>query len=210
MKKFAAAAAVLLLAAVMLAGCVSINIEGSTPSPTPKEFTRGTIDGNVYKSEYADIKFTAPDGWVYSTDEEISKLMGISADKLSDAGMKVSDEMLKLQSIYDMMAINNTTGSNVIVMYQNLSLLGASVTSEEDYLNLTKTGLDQAKVYNYEYGDITDKKIGSNTFKVLPAVMTDYNTTQYYCVRKIDKYMFGLIITLGVGEELSDALPYFS
>ena len=75
MKKFIS----LFLAIVMLAMLVGCNNVpsggGDNKGDTPKaELSRGTIDGDVYTNEYLGFKFTKPESWVYSTDEEIAAI----------------------------------------------------------------------------------------------------------------------------------------
>lgn len=52
----------------------------------------GTTEGNKYSNSFADITFTAPEGWSYMTDSE---LLAVTEDSESE----ISDE--KLQSIFD-------------------------------------------------------------------------------------------------------------
>ncbi len=215
MKKLITAAAAVLLAAVILTGCtLSVNLGGkpsASPSAATKELTRGIIEDNVYTSEYSGLKFTAPEGWVYASDEDIAEVAGIGADMLSEAGMPVTEEMMKQKDIYDMMAQDPATGSSVMVMYENLAMsLGGTKVKEERYVDQSATMMSQTDAVKYEFGDITKESLGSEEYTLLPASMPDYNGVQYYYVRKIDKYMLGIIITVFGGNDVSDIKADFS
>ena len=116
MKKWLA----LLLAAMMALALVAC---GDTPANNDndnkdndtktEEFARGSWDGNVYTNDSLNLTVTVPDGWKIATDEELAAIMGITIDSLTEQG--VSEEFLKAQNTYEMMAQDPTNGSNVIV-----------------------------------------------------------------------------------------------
>ena len=123
MKKWLA----LLLAAMMALALVAC---GDTPANNDndnkdndtkiEEFARGSWDGNVYTNDSLNLTVTVPDGWKIATDEELAAIMGITIDSLTEQG--VSEEFLKAQNTYEMMAQDPTNGSNVIVMAENLTV----------------------------------------------------------------------------------------
>lgn len=105
MKKWLA----LLLAAMMALALVAC---GDTPANNDndnkdndtktEEFARGSWDGNVYTNDSLNLTVTVPDGWKIATDEELAAIMGITIDSLTEQG--VSEEFLKAQNTYEMMA----------------------------------------------------------------------------------------------------------
>ncbi len=97
--------------------------------------TRGTVKENVYKSEFTGITFTKPDHWRYLTDEELAKTISVSIDAL-DANTFEKTAM-EYSNILDMMVINDATGLNVTIGYENLSLTNGRSVSEEEYLSAT-------------------------------------------------------------------------
>ncbi len=72
------------------------------PSYAPAPLTRGTVDGSTYVNEYADIKFVAPEGWVYCDDEELASRYGITVEELNN----YSDTRM----VFGMMCENPETG----------------------------------------------------------------------------------------------------
>ena len=225
----------LLLVVFMLAGCSEPTPQNNDPIPplgqgdgndnpdgndTPDNSDEGkgdpipgTIEGSVHTSTYTGLTFTAPEGWVYATDEEIATIMGVGADALKESGLNFSEEMLKLKAIYDMVASNTTTGSNIIAMYENLGLtIGGSRMSEEDYLKTLGSQLESAGM-GYKIGEISDVKIAGKDYKMLTAEMGDAGVKQSYYVRKMgEKYMSCFIVSLSSADATSfeDVMANFS
>jgi len=167
----------------------------------PDNLTRGAIEDNVYSSAYAGLVFTAPDGWVFATDDELADLMDLSTDAMSDAVMEFSDEALKKQVLYDMQAKDSSTGTNVLLLYENLALTGNTGISETNYLEQTIKQFEAADV-QYTFGEITETELCGQTYQMVQAEMTDYGVIQYYYARKIDKYMLCIVTSLpAAGDE---------
>lgn len=180
-------------------------------SPPKKELTRGTIEGNSYTSDYAEISFSAPDDWVYATDEEIAKIMGLSADMFAEAGLEFDREALKKSSIYDTMVQNPATGSNIVVLYENLLLItGETKMTEEQYIDNVINQFETAQIYKCVFSDIKDESLCGNQYKMLRVEMPDYNAFQYFLTRKVDKYMLSVIISVFGDDDISSILNFFA
>jgi hypothetical protein len=188
-----------LFAAAALTGC-----SGSA------KLTRGTIEGNTYTNEFGGLTFEKPESWVYATDEEIAEIMGIGADLISDPGTDFEKAMLEKQSIYDMMAQDNATGSNVIVYYENLALVvGGTKTTEDEYIELLKKGLADAAIFQYEFSDVSEQVLCGETYHVLTAKLTDIGGTQTYYVRRVGKYIQGAIVSAFGEDNVAKITGYF-
>ena len=73
--------------------------------------------------------------------------MGITIDSLTEQG--VSEEFLKAQNTYEMMAQDPTNGSNVIVMAENLTVsVGGTSYDEEAYSNVIINTLPEESAMN--------------------------------------------------------------
>jgi hypothetical protein len=202
------AAGLFLLMSCLLCGC-SI-FYAAYDNALPDNLTRGVIEDSVYSSAYAGLSFTAPEGWVYATDEELAKLMDLGADKLSEAGMEFSEEALNKQVIYDMQAKDPVTGANVLLLYENLALTGSTGITETEYIELTMKQLTDADVYQYEFGEITEAELGGQHYQTVLAEMTDYSVFQHYYVRKLDKYILCVIITLPGTDDMTTTTDCFA
>ena len=96
-----------------------------------QKFTRGTVSGSTYVNEFSGIRCELPEGWTFSTEEELSELYGEPAHY---------DENGDVVDCYDAMA-QNGNGASVLFTYENIGLLYAVEMSEEDYLSLTLESL---------------------------------------------------------------------
>lgn len=185
-----------------------------TASNSNGGLTRGIWSDSTYTSEYAGITFAMPENWISATDEQIASAMSISADIMSDAGVEVSEEMLQLQAIYDMMASDTLTGTSVLVMYENLAVVvGGTSYTERQYLEEVSKQLNTASMGS-AYDDITEETLCGNKYTVMKVELEvqDISATQYYYVRKVDKYMLGVIISVMNGDEdtAAQVLSYFA
>lgn len=194
MNKLLKSALALALATMLLTGCAI-----GTPA---KELTRGTVDKNVYTSEFAEITFTAPEGWEYADDESLAELMGVAADALSNSDLKANKEILESRSIYDAMAIN-PMAANVIFMYENLgSSVGSLTITEQNYLEIMKDNLQKANLQTYVFEDIREEKAGAHTYKAMYTQLPDLELWQLILVRKIGKYIYSINITASSRDDI--------
>lgn len=186
----------LVLVLITLAGCgnnTTNNTENNTENQTAKEaIARGVIDeNNVYTSEFAGIKFTLPEGWVYSTDEQIANMMNVGVELLNENKDNLS-KILEQTALYDMVANDQTNGTSVMVMFEK-SLLNVN---EEFYLNNVKKGLESVTELDYQITDeITTETVGGKEYKVLTATVPAYNMVQKYYVVKKGDYFVDILVT---------------
>ena len=164
-----------------------------------KTFARGEWNEKTYTSEFADVEVAVPSDWVIATDEEIATLMGLGQDELT-GGNEVANKILETKNVYDAMAQNIYTGSNIIVMYENLALsVGGASIDEKSYLNILKTQLSSTDQANYKVGDVEEVTIGDNTYYMLPTELSS-SLKQAYYVRRVGDYM-ACVLTTTVGDE---------
>lgn len=162
-----------------------------------KKLTRGTLDGNVYTNEYLGFTFTKPSGWIYATDEEIAETMNLGAELyLNDDFKKALDNS---GSIYDMMVVDNSTGTNMSVGYENLARSFSTRITVEEYIDALE---EQSKnlngisiVFPDEYDTVT---LGEKEYtRVICNVTSNgIKMQQIYYLVKVDKYMAFAILTV--------------
>lgn len=176
------------------------------------KLTRGTISGNVYKSEFSGITFTRPDSWVYSTDEEIASALGVGADLLG-----IDTDFAKLAedsgSVYDMMVKDINTGTTINLGYENLAKSSTTNMTEKQYLDVFKNQFAAVTTMTVVFeGDYETVKLGEKDYlrAVCKTTMNGIERTQVYYVRKIDKYMNYVIVTIVDGYTISDIEAMFS
>ena len=196
----------IVLSLAVLTGCgkkeenTNSNVDNTAnvgTTETKKEIARGKWEDNVYTSEFAELKFTLPEGWTRSTDEEIAAMMQLGATMLEDEG-KYNAEIAKLTSVYDMLAKSADQTSNIQVMMEKVAL------SADEYAETLKTSLEQL---SYNIGETTEKTIGGNTYKAVTATVdiSGMKMEQSYYVRKEGDYIVGIIVTAS-GDVTTDSI----
>lgn len=187
----------LILAAFMLATVLALASCGTTDSA--KKYERGTVDGNVYRSDYLDITFTKPDAWRYSTDEEIAAAMGMAVDVLKDGEKFINSDTA---SSIEFQAVDISTGCNVVLTVEKQSALGAAVNSIDDMVAAFKKMLVEqveGSSMSVNLSDtVSEEKIGENTYQCLEATVSlnGVSMRQVYLMRKVDRYLVSICITL--------------
>lgn len=181
-----------------------------TPEPTPteepaEEYTPGTRTDTDYTSETLGLRFTLTENMVMASDEEINALMGQAADLMyedPETGEQVLDTT-QLAMVYEMMAVDVTTGGNVIIAAEKLPL--ASMT-EEQYVAAMEQQMAQTTM-SIDFGDPSSVTLGSTEFLSLQ-YEADAGTgvmQQNMLLKKIGERM--MIITLSAPDQAGlDAL----
>ncbi|SHI13448.1 hypothetical protein SAMN02745823_02693 [Sporobacter termitidis DSM 10068] len=165
---------------------------------------RGVWSNGVYSSVFTGLKFTLPDGWEVSPDEEVAEKMSIAADTLSDK-TKWAAAASGLSTIYDMMASDPTTGSNVIVMFENAD--GMASVSESDYLLAAAMALDPE---DYTIDDTYTTKVGATDYKTLHVFEKYIEYDQYFFVHRQGNYMTSFVVTILDDTKIEDFLTHFA
>lgn len=192
------------------------NIDESSAENEDGTFSLGTVNGNVYSSDFSGVTFNLPDNMVFADEEEIMSIMDITGDVLGDKAAALL-EISKKFTIYDMLARDVVSGDNIQVMYENLSLYGQSVADAYDvdmYLQaVTKqfAALENSGIKVTEKGRSTIK-LGDQDFTKVELETYyetyDFTATQAYYIKKIDDYMLSIVITLGVDSSAGGLEEY--
>lgn len=166
-----------------------------------KSFERGTIESNVYHSDFAGLTFTKPDGWSFYTDEEIAAALGVEPEIL-ESGEKF--DASELSSTIDFQAVDPATGNNVNMTVEKLNALNAATITIDDYITSFRDSLTaQFQNISADFGDTTEVTIGANTYKRISAdiTMSGVSMSQVYFLRKVGKYIMCVTLTsMGAGD----------
>lgn len=130
--------------------------ESSTPEADGK-FIHGTVNGNVYTSEFLGFKAEVADGWKFKSDAELATQSGINDVSNINFGESLDANGI----IYEMM-VESGEIANVSITVQNTDITsGGMVLSVEEYIDLTLTVIeDQFKAVGIE--DVEAKKSTAN------------------------------------------------
>lgn len=161
------------------------------------EFSMGEWNNNVYTNDFLGLKYNLPEGWTYSSEEEIAKMMNVGTELLND-DQKVAAEIAELSGVYYMVAQNPTKGNNVNIFSEKQL---TDVTTK-DYIEALKTQLLALQSMDYEVVGTSKEKIGNieTDTLTLNVEASGVKIMQKYYIYKIDKYMIGIIATSVEGE----------
>ena len=186
-------------------------------SSSASDFKRGTVEGNVYSSDFANVRFTAPEGWTFANDEYIANMMNLGMD-LVGKNDEMTKAMLDSAVIYDAVCTDAATGKNIIIMYENLAkeVPDPSTYTVEDYLESVDKQFSSLQNIKVEkVSDMTKVIVGKNEY-IKVAYKTTYdtqgvNTNQTYYVTRVGDFMLGIIASSGQSyEDMSDYEKCFS
>jgi hypothetical protein len=178
-----------------------------------KAITMGTLDGTKYTNEFFGLDLNVPESWHIATEEEKAAIMQAGHDAVAENNEDLAkkadlakEKTLNLLISFKHPLTHQGTNPNVIIMAENLGLLGSvAVKTGKDYLEITKTGMEQAGM-GYTFSDTTTEKLGGKDFNVLVCTI-DAGTvivTQKYYAAIIDGYALAFITTSYSDEEAAD------
>lgn len=171
------------------------------------EFSMGSWSDNVYSNDFLGLKFKIPNGWKYSSDEEIAEMMNLGTELLNDE-QKAAAEISKLNNAYYMVANDPNTGDNISIISEKPAM---EVTTEF-YINQLKTQLQNVNTINYEIGETSKETVAGKECDTLTvdASMSGVKMTQRYYIYKVDKYVVCIISTSTSGEQkINDIMKNF-
>lgn len=156
-----------------------------------KELERGKWENNVYTNNFANITFKLPEGWAYSSDEQIAQMMNIGVELLNEDQQDLA-KIAEQTSLYDMVANDPSTGASVMVMFEKTALK----VNTDFYINKLKTGLEQVDSINYTIDDeIKTEKVGTEEYTVLTTTVPNYKMVQKYYIKQEGNYFIDILIT---------------
>ncbi len=184
---------------------IATSCSAGAPVNNEKKFARGVWMENTYTNDYAGVTFNKPESWVTATDEELKAITDAGAAALKDAGTEINAKAAEFKVLYDVMAQDPDTMSNVMISYENLELsLGGTQVAEKDYLDLTKS---QMEAMGLTVGDYAEETIGGNTYQY---ATIDYGVMQQDIhVRKVGNIMVTIIVSVAEGDDLAAIMACF-
>ncbi|MBR4057990.1 MAG: hypothetical protein IKK00_07685 [Oscillospiraceae bacterium] len=85
-----------------------------------KEFSLGTVSGQVWENEYLGLGCEFPDSWFFSSEQEIAELNGMTLEYIPE---DFAEQMENADIVYDMLARSQAGMANVNVNFQKLTAL---------------------------------------------------------------------------------------
>lgn len=195
--------------------------EPATPAPTEEpveepaeemeeEYVPGERTDTDYTNTTLGLYFALPETMVMASDDEINQLMQVTAEMMYEdpaTGEKIIDYS-QLTTVYEMMAIDVATGSNVIVMSEKLPLAAITV---EQYISAMENQLKQTTV-EVDFGEPESYTLGSTEFTRLNYSVTSNGTemNQTMLLKKVGSRMYAIAISYPSTVDVSTLLDCFS
>ena len=172
------------------------------------KFSRGKIKGNTYTSNFANIKFKKTSSWEFLSDKEILEATNLGADLLG-IDFEYTEELLeKTGTIIDVIA-RAENGNNVTITCINTETTGLSKYNARTYLKFLSNSMESM---GYEVGTIEAVTFAGENYKRILCKNSlsgiDYKQVVY--VRKIEKYMFCVVIAIVDETDISEIESMFS
>ena len=176
------------------------NKSASETQTVAAEFSRGTVSGTSYKSEFAGFSAELPEGFVFYTDEQIAEINGITADALEG---KTSDAFKKSlesgQAVTDMFAAGTDGLSTVNVTVENLEISGNKDITESAYAAAVKAQLKgsfESVGYSVNGIEKTEKNFIGSKHTAITAEWqySGKNGYETLICKKVGKYMVSVTV----------------
>lgn len=145
------------LLAGLLSGC------GGLGGRDSKSYFAGVWNGDHYDSAFMDLRFTLPEGWTASSEEELSD-MSAAADRALDLQAGGNGENPKSFYHYELSAKDPETGAGVLVMVSTYTL------STTDYISSLQEGA-KAEGAAYTAGDSLNLDLAGRRFLAISLTM---------------------------------------
>lgn len=174
---------------------VKNNVEEQKNNST-EEFPKGEWNNGVYENKFLGLKFKLPDGWKYSSDEEIAKNLNNGLEILNEDQREKVEEALETKGVFYLQANDLTTNNNVQVFTEKVP----TGISEEAYLEQVSKQLSALENVNYNIGEIAKEKVTNKEYTTLQVEVPEYNVLQKYFIYKKDNYIVGIIVTSITGK----------
>jgi len=167
-----------------------------TPAPVAGgDYKRGVLSEAGYESDYLNIRFRPPAGFIMATEAEMFELMDLGAE-IMDVDRELLD-FAQLSTVYEMMATTPFGSPNVILIAEKLML--SSIT-EEQYYDALVSQLSSMPAIGMEYtfGDRPESvTIAGESYLKMAARLEAYGQVMHqdYIFRKLDDRMICFIVT---------------
>ncbi len=182
----------------------------NTTQQEEKLASPGSINGNVYKSNFAGIGFNLPENWVFLTEDELKELNQISTNLMGDA---YAAAIANADIFYDMHAMDSY-GNSVNIVFEKLSLADALQHTEE---SIARAAVDPTKDALASMGctnvtsNLTTITITGKTHHGI-AVSAQSNGVTIYekvAIIKMDRYVVNITVATANIDNTANVLNQF-
>ena len=167
---------------------------GSPADNTKSGYQKGTVTDTSFSSEYLNLRFEVPQGYIMAANEDLDALLQFGSDIVfADTDQKIIDYAMA-NIVYEMMASSQNGLPNVQVFVEKLRLRNMTVDQYMDALKQQLSGLDG---FNYSFEDVKTTQFVGESYSMLSSVMQSggMEIKQEYRFRKEDDRIICIIVT---------------
>lgn len=198
---------IVLILAIAISGC-------NQKASIEKVINLGEWEENTYKNDYFGMTLVIPEEWTILTQEEVDYITSLGQEQISENNEELAENIdysleRTLHFVYSYKYPLNYIeefNPNFISLAENLSLIaGIAVKTGSDYLELTKSGLEEAGL-GYTFEEMKSEEIDGKKFDVMYAETDIYgfDIKQKYYAAIESGYALIFIISYTSDEQLSE------
>jgi len=173
-------------------------------------YEKGTLTNTTFESEYLDLKFTLPEGYVLATEAEMKERSAQGA-QLAQFDSNAYDDAME-NTVHEMQTASATGNPNIIILVEKTSI---GISNVDAYIVNLKQQLANIKEIKYEIEAAIEEItfVGKSYKKVAAnAEFDEVKLNQEYYIRKQDNRIVSIIIsfTSDTKEQKDQLLSAFS
>ena len=183
----------------------------NAPEETDKEFELGEVTGLKWENAFIGLGCTIPEGWAFSTQEELSVLNNVAGDYVAD---EYQDLVKNSAYFYDMHAKPSADTSSVSALLEKASQATINATNieltYEQSAKIIKESYEQMGPTTFAH-EIVDLTISGNKYPTLKiaANISGIDFYQYTLMVKCTGYIATINITASTPERLESLAASF-
>ena len=150
-------------------------------------YSPGYWRDNVFYDAFVDLRFTLPDGWEATSQEDLDA-MSAEADKALDIQRGGTGENPDSVYHYELSAKDSETGNGILILVQNYS------GNANDYIDGLKAGAE-LEGSAYSVGTTSTVQLPGHAYLMVPLTMEGQDTPyQRQYLRKSEDYLIYLMM----------------
>lgn len=197
---------------IFLSGCgendgtKGVEAGGDAKVEAKKEYKKGTLTAESFESEYLNMKYSLPENFIMATEEEVLQMSDLGEEVLN-ADLDKYD-FNKANVVYEMMAVNQSEGQNILLMVEKLPFSNMKVDA---YIEELKKELSSVENINYTIDEeVKSKEIAGKSYSVVSVSGMDGAMLQDYLIRIENGRIVAIIVTSSTEEDKDVMLNGFT
>lgn len=171
-----------------------------------KKITYGVFTDDTYTNEFAELGVKLPDSdWKFLSSDELCDLLSANNPQTDESG-EIYIESSAETAYYDLMMLNNTTGTNIQVVLSKTNAVAGVLTSEDLYISNATSSITNSSTTTIS--DTYSLNIAQQEYKAVDVEYTAYGTKQTIAVRKTGKNFVCIIVTVYENSDSNESAYY--